>query len=408
MKEIKGKYLLVLIAMCGVIGASLGMTTNVTGIYITPVAEAFGVGKGAVSMTLTICNIVYSVGGILAARIISKDSYKRVVFISALFLTGSTAGMGLCSSIWQLYICSAIRGFAAGTLGIVLATMVLNNWFIKNSGIATSFAFGCSGIVGAVFSPILSSIISSYGWRMGYYIAALITILLYLPAFLLPISFSPETYHMKALGTIEDSTMATKRVIDTVKHPINHRFVFMVALFAVIYSFATAMPTHLPGLAEAYSLSVGALMLSICMVANTGGKILLGVLIDHIGERKSILFYAIAIICGTLLMAIVPSNISMLVGAGLFGLSYSVATVGTVVICKTMFGLENYRNIYPKISVGTTIANAAGASIIGYIYDFTGSYLSSLYLILIMVCVSIVIISYCYRNISNTQLAEGE
>jgi len=87
MKEIKGKYLLVLIAMCGVIGASLGLTTNVTGVYITPVAEAFNVGKGTVSMTLTICNIVYSIGGILVAKMLNQKSYKKVALISAVLLT---------------------------------------------------------------------------------------------------------------------------------------------------------------------------------------------------------------------------------------------------------------------------------------------------------------------------------
>ena len=166
MKEIKGKYLLVLIAMCGVIGASLGLTTNVTGVYITPVAEAFNVGKGTVSMTLTICNIVYSIGGILVAKMLNQKSYKKVALISAVLLTVSTAAMGLSTSIWMLYVFSAVRGLAAGILGIVFATMVINNWFVKNSGLATSIAFGCSGIVGAVFSPVLSSIISSAGWRM--------------------------------------------------------------------------------------------------------------------------------------------------------------------------------------------------------------------------------------------------
>jgi len=62
-KEIRGKYLLVLIAMCGVIAASIGITTNTAGVYITPVSEAFGVGKGAVSMTLTIANLVYAMAG---------------------------------------------------------------------------------------------------------------------------------------------------------------------------------------------------------------------------------------------------------------------------------------------------------------------------------------------------------
>lgn len=398
MKEIKGKYLLVLIAMCGVIGASLGLTTNVTGVYITPVAEAFNVGKGTVSMTLTICNIVYSIGGILAAKMLNQKSYKKVALISAVLLTVSTAAMGLSTSIWMLYVFSAVRGLAAGILGIVFATMVINNWFEKNSGLATSIAFGCSGIVGAVFSPVLSSIISSAGWRMGYFAAALLTILLYLPSFLFPISFAPETYGLKALGAADEKVHPGNQQTAGNTKKLDGGLIAAVAAFAVIYAFATAMPTHLPGLAEAYGLNAGAMMLSICMATNTLGKILLGVLIDKTGEKVSIMLYGILIFIGLILLAFIPSDISMLIGAGLLGLCYSVATVGTVMLCKTMFGIENYSSVYPKISMGTTLANAAGASIIGYLYDFTGSYLIALYLIMALVAVSMIIIAKCYQR----------
>jgi MFS family permease len=105
------------------------------------------------------------------------------------------------------------------------------------------------------------------------------------------------------------------------------------------------------------------------------------------------LIHGILIFIGLLLLAFIPSNTSMLAGAGLLGLCYSVATVGTVMLCKTMFGIENYSSVYPKISMGTTLANAAGASIIGYLYDFTGSYLIALYLIMAMVAVSMIIIA---------------
>ena len=51
MKGLKGKYIMVLIAMCGVIGAVLGLVTNVAGLFFEPVAAEFGRGKGEVSMT---------------------------------------------------------------------------------------------------------------------------------------------------------------------------------------------------------------------------------------------------------------------------------------------------------------------------------------------------------------------
>ena len=54
MKLPKGKYLMVLVSMCGLIAVSLGLLVNVSGLFFAPIAEELGVGRGEVSMTLTI------------------------------------------------------------------------------------------------------------------------------------------------------------------------------------------------------------------------------------------------------------------------------------------------------------------------------------------------------------------
>ena len=74
--KIKGRYLLILIAMSGLIATSVGLPTNVAGLFFTPVAEEFGILKGSVSMTLTICNIVFALGGLVAPKLLKEDKLK--------------------------------------------------------------------------------------------------------------------------------------------------------------------------------------------------------------------------------------------------------------------------------------------------------------------------------------------
>ena len=63
MRGLRGKYLLVLVAMCGMIATSLGILTNTAGLFFSPVSEDFGTGVGNVSLTLTICNLAYAASG---------------------------------------------------------------------------------------------------------------------------------------------------------------------------------------------------------------------------------------------------------------------------------------------------------------------------------------------------------
>ena len=53
LKKLRGKYLLVMIAMCGLVASTLGIMTNVAGIFFTPMAEELGKETAAVNLTLT-------------------------------------------------------------------------------------------------------------------------------------------------------------------------------------------------------------------------------------------------------------------------------------------------------------------------------------------------------------------
>ena len=59
MKENKSLlYWMVVIAGCGLISTSIGLGVNVSGLFFGPIASDFGVGRGSVSATLTVYNLV--------------------------------------------------------------------------------------------------------------------------------------------------------------------------------------------------------------------------------------------------------------------------------------------------------------------------------------------------------------
>ena len=70
-------------AMCGMVGATLGVK-NISGLFFTPMAESFGVGRGTISLTLTISNLMLAAGDFASPRLCSK---VRLTFICA-FLDG--------------------------------------------------------------------------------------------------------------------------------------------------------------------------------------------------------------------------------------------------------------------------------------------------------------------------------
>ena len=277
--------------------------------------------------------------------------------------------------------------------------MIINNWFVAKVGLATSIAMSCSGVAGALFSPVISSVIESSGWRTGYLAVAVMMVILNLPAILFVPCLDPKTKGMTALGYVESTE--EKAAGDTRTSNVTK---ISMALFAMVllYSFlgcgSTALPQHFPGIAGSYGMaaSVGALMLSVCMAANSIGKIVLGAMADKLGSRPSLIIYCALTIAAVVLLWLVHIPVSMYAGAVLYGLTYSLGTVGVVMITKDMFGLENYGRTYPTISLAGTIANALFSSLIGFLFDFSGNYTGTLLLMLGMlaVCTAVVVIAY--------------
>ena len=337
-----------------------------------------------------------------APKLLKEDYLKLLLIVGTALIAGSTALLATAPNIIVMYILNAVRGFACGVLGFVLVTMVINNWFIANVGLATSIAMSCSGLAGALFSPIISSIIQNSGWRTGYMAVAVIMIVLNLPAILYLPSLDPKTKGMVPLGYDENAA----KTESSAQSSTGGKSTVPAMLFgmAIVYSFlacgATALPQHFPGIAGSYGMaaSVGAAMLSICVIANSLGKIILGTLSDRFGSKLSLLLYCSLTIAAVLLLWLVRIPFAMQVGAALFGLTYSLGTVGVVMVTKDAFGLENYSRTYPTISLAGTIANAVFSSLIGFMFDFSGSYTLTLLMMLAMLVLNTFIILTVYRK----------
>lgn len=395
MKELKGIRIAVLIAMCGLTASTIGMLTNVSGLFFTPVSDALGVGRGAVSMTLTICNLVYAATGLLTPRLMNRRSFKPLLLLGTLLTVGATAALSLARSVFPLYLLNILRGFGGGLLGVVLVTMVINNWFTQGVGLITSIALGCSGLAGALLSPVISSVIENSGWRVGYLVCAGVILLLNLPAVLLPIPLAPEDADTPAKAAEKQQSGSYWA----------GALFWMALLYGVCASAMAAIPQHFPGVSASYGLSasVGSLMLSVCMVTNTGGKLLFGALADRFGARRSILIFCLCTAVGFVLLLTLHVSAPMLIAAALVGFSYSMPTVGLVMMTKDAFGLSRYGAVYPKLALATTMSNALLSTVIGFLYDATQGYTLALALLLAVDVGMMALVIGIYRRTEKKQ-----
>ena len=131
------------------------------------------------------------------------------------------------------------------------------------------------------------------------------------------------------------------------------------------------------------------------MVGNVVSKLIIGVLSDWFGAVRATMIMIFAIIIGIVLL-IAGSNIYLLmIGAFLFGSSYAIGAVSLPLLTKYFFKVENYAKAFPSISFASNLGAAISLSMVGYIYDFFGSYLYGfiIALIMIVICVGLLLVT---------------
>ena len=332
-KDDRKTYLLLVTGLCCAIAAGIGIASNISGLFLTPMAEELNVSRAAISSTVSLTNIVYAIGGMLTGKLLKQNNLKKMILISMIAVVGSTLMICICHHLWQVYIFQAIKGFFTGLLGTVYVTMIINRWFFENTALITSIVMGCSGISSAVSSPLFSALIESHGWRFSLMVSAIVLAALYLVMLVCPLALVPETLHLEPYGA--------KKISEDRKEGREYvELSFINAVLPVVYAglggLLLSVVQHLPSLAVTYGLSasIGASMLSMAMATNTAGKIIAGRMIDRIGIRRSSAIISVIVVCGVLAALYSCAPFLLICASAMIGMSYSLSTVSVAMMVR--------------------------------------------------------------------------
>lgn len=357
------KNWLIVFLMCGLTASSIGLCNNAVGIFYLPLASELNLLKGTVALHATIGLFSTAIMSLFMPSLMKKYKYKKMLIIAVMLAVLSTILMGYITNIYQLYILSCIRGLSTGVFAIVPVTSIISNYFEENVGKATSIALSFSGLAGAIFSPLLTSIIEARGLRFAYLIMGLLILVCTLPACIVPFEVNPKD--KKKNTTISKNTIQLTFL--------------MMCLVTVCHTMITGISQHLPTMSVSlgFSTTFGSLLISCSMIGNILSKLLIGILSDIFKPVKAcfmmIICNLISLIC-IYIANITGNSILLMVGACLFGTIYSVGAVGIPLLVRYFFGQENYASNYAKIGFLTNLGSASSLTVIGYLYDFTNTY----------------------------------
>ena len=384
-------------AIVGVIVLLFAGLVYAWSVLSTPIAAEFADwSKAQLSMTFTIVMIMFCIGSLLCGLLSGKLSAKMSVRIGAvLFLLGFFLA-SRTQSLAMLYIgFGVLCGLSSGLCyNAVMSTMV--RWFPDRPGLISGVLLmgfgGGSFIIGKLYQAWTPVEIG--GWRASFLVMGIIIfVVLAICSFFFVAPgadfVAPAAKNSKAAVKIAGKEY---KPLEMVKKPSFWLYyVWAIALSAAglaLISQASGVVWEASASQTAGAVATIVGLISIC---NALGRVLFGGMYDKYGRSLSMQLVNILFIItsGVLILALTAKSVVVvIIGFILGGLAYSGVTPTNSAFCRAYFGPANYPVNFSLINSNLIFASF-GSTVSGALFDASGSYNATFFLIIGLAVVGI-------------------
>jgi MFS family permease len=365
------------------------------GIFFTPLIKNFGYSHAKVSALSTVAFLATALfswpAGWLLERIDCRVLITAgVVVIAAGFMIASHA-----THFGSLIAAYAILGAGVGLGTIIPAAVVVTNWFDKARGKAMAFVMSGTTFGGALTAQLGNYLVNLGGLHFAY-LGMIVPVLLSVPIVLLFVRTRPNSITTLARQHV---TYSTSTPGYEVSEALLTRSFWMVILVTICYGFvAAAVALHLaPFIIKlGYSANIAATALSVFQISAGVTKLSLGALTDRSGVKISIVIAFLGGAAGA--MSLVASRHPSLLIIGILGMGMSLAPVSLIpLLLADSMGIRRFATLQGIQGFILFLAVAAGPFIQGWLYDLSGSYVTSFHILAVVAVLGAVLTLTCKR-----------
>jgi sugar phosphate permease len=374
-----------------------------------PLSAELGMSRAVTSVVGSIGRIGGSFEGVLVGWLADKIGPKKVIYFGVLLFGLGLIIMNFINSQWGFYLVWGIimgLGFSASS-GIPMNTAI-TNWFIKKRGVA----LGTRMMISAAFAlPIVTWLLTSYGWRMACVIGGIVMLIVGLTLTRLFVrDHRPEYY-----GLLPDGAPVDAELKDGTNQMIERGVEYAAEVEEVEFTFRQAVKTPTYWLLILSQIGPGATMgsltlhfipfltdmgmsptkaaatVAIAALAAPASRFLSGFLADRAGKQRLRFVLGAAYLLQASGIGLFVLNQTMVMVYPFLILYFATMSVNMIMqpaIAGRYFGRKAIGSIR-----GTSMAFAMplgimGPVYLGWVYDTTGSYMTAFTVIASLLTVS--------------------
>lgn len=366
-------WLMVLAGMM-VTGVSYGIVLNCFGLFVKPVSELLGFSRQGYATSMTIVYIFYMLGSVASGKLIERFGLLRLMRIAAVLLPAAYFCNSLCTQLWQFYLIAMLQGLCVPFLSFIAFAVIIPKWFEQKRGLAIGLTFMGSGVGGMLFNTLAGEWVVTLGPVRTFQLLAVAVACVTIPLVFFVIRTAPERAQ-NAAPTAQSPALPQEGV--TLQEALRSRTFYMLLAFVMLIGFTTTVlnQTVVPRLSDlgfdpSYAARVNALFMGVLCI----GKVLLGVINDRIGVKKTNLLAMGGVLlglAGLYLSRHQAMHIAVVIGSGL---GCAMGSVSYPMLTEYACGKKDYATVYGVINAMNVLGGAVCPTLTNAIYDSTGSY----------------------------------
>ena len=365
---------------------AVGLNANTFSVYIPYFTKLFALTPNQTSVIMTVRSF-FSLCAVYLAKAYYEKLDIRVGYTLAM-LFGSLAMYVYSSATGHggLCVAGAINGICFGLGGMYPVAILIHRWFPKHESLAMGICAGSSGLAITCGTPTITFLIEKFSLttamycQIGFMLVATVICFLMLRNY--PDSIPHFTYRPKSK-----------------RHPFRLSWMFFAVMaIGVMNGSFNFLTTHYT--TEGFDPYQVATIMSVIGGFLLGAKFLLGELFDLLGGyRTNWIFLPIAILsCVMFSLGGLAGYGPAILGACLFGIGDSVATVGVAVYAKDLSRPEDFAATQQQFQIAGQLGGLTCTLIPGVIATATGNYRGFYLLIIGLMIFATIVVQRAYRK----------
>ena len=378
-------------AMFAINFATMATGTLNYGLFVLPMQRELALSRASFGWMQTTRRLSAGLLSFAVGRLLDRYGPRVYIPVAALLIGGCLLLVGLSNHAWQLILLFGLIGLSGlAAPNSIVTSVPVAKWFVRRRGRALALSTAGLGISGIVFLPVTQWLIEGYGWRSAWQILALIFMLISIPAAALFLRRQPEDLGLRVDGDPADAPAPGSPVPAASAAPASAEPAWTVAqAFRTATMWKLVAVFSLSGLAQGgasfhripYFVERGydPLVVSWSFAADAGGAAALALAAGWLADRIPVRYLAAVSFAGfigaILLMVYVSSAGMMFLSTVVFGCAVGIGMIVHGYIFAAYFGRAFLGSIRGLVMPINLLSAGLGAPLVGYLHDYTGSYL---------------------------------